>query len=34
MCLASDPKGGDLQSLLRAEYANALVTIDLPRPGA
>lgn len=34
MCLASDPKGGDLQSLLRAEYANALVAIDLPKPGA
>lgn len=34
MCLVPDPKGSDLQSLLRAEYASALVAIDLPKPGA
>lgn len=34
MCRVSDPKGGDLQSLLRAEYASALVAIELPRLGA
>jgi hypothetical protein len=34
MCLVPDPKGSDLQSLLRAEYASALVAIELPKPGA
>lgn len=34
MCGTYDPKGtGDLQSLLRSEYADALVTIGLPGPG-
>lgn len=33
MCLAPEAKGDSLQSLIRAEYASALVTLDLPPSG-
>lgn len=33
MCLAPETKGDSLQSLIRAEYASALVTLDLPPSG-
>ncbi len=33
MCLAPETRGDSLQSLIRAEYASALVTLDLPPSG-